>query len=124
MTPRKHKHRLLIQQWLDDDSLVVECKHESANLWSEILDPSWGENYDYRFKPRTIRIGEFDVPEPLRVEPAIGSEVFLATLCGEEHVIWSDNPVKKELLRRGLIHETRDAAHMHARALISLTEVK
>lgn len=124
MTPRNHKHAEMIRRWLDDDRLVVEVQHPYSKAWTVDANPLWIKGHEYRFQLITIRIGEFDVPEPLRVEPASGSEVFLATLFGEEHVLWSDNPVKKEWLRRGLIHATQEDAELHARALISLTEVK
>lgn len=35
--------------------------------------PSWGKSSWYRRKPKTIKIGEYDVPEPCRVAPANGT---------------------------------------------------
>lgn len=77
-------------------------------------------------QPKTIRIGEFDVPEPLRECPKDGVSVFVVFLSGEPECVeltWigasSQNMLK---LHRGLLHKTRDDAVLHARALISLTE--
>lgn len=77
-------------------------------------------------QPKTIRIGEFDVPEPLRECPKDGTRVFVVYLSGEPECIeltWigasSQNLLK---LRRGLLHTTQDAAISHSRALLSITE--
>lgn len=77
--------------------------------------------------PRTIRIGEFDVPEPLREAPSDGTYLFVVdattTSCAETWK-WSSDGVDKMLLKRGLLHTTRDDATIHSKALISLTETK
>lgn len=77
--------------------------------------------------PRTIRIGEFDVPEPLREVPSDGTPLFFAdptiTSCAANWT-WDSRLVDESLLHRGLLHTTIDDAIIHAKALISLTETK
>lgn len=88
--------------------------------------PRWFTNCEYRRKPKTIRIGEFDVPEPLREAPAAGTEYFVATLSSEDVAtpLWESDHHDLRWLKWGLVHLTREAAELHARALISLTEQK
>lgn len=79
--------------------------------------------------PRIIRIGEFDVPEPLREPPNAGTTIFVAdpTVTSRyAHLTWTSYPVAEMLLllQRGLLHTTRDDAIIHTTALVSLTETK
>ncbi|WP_416778293.1 hypothetical protein ACNFJN_08865 [Xenorhabdus budapestensis] len=83
--------------------------------------------FGYRLKPRTIRIGEYDVPEPAR-EPLEYYQTFFypdlleQTLC--KHSFWTDDVHIKLLFKRGLIHLNKESAELHAKALISLTKQK
>lgn len=73
-----------------------------------------------RIKTRTIRIGGRDVPEPLRVAPAKGTEYWAAVV--EIHAFkWAGDPNDEWWLARGLIHATEEAARAHAEALIALS---
>lgn len=77
-------------------------------------------------KPATIRIGRIDVPEPLRVAPAPHTLVWFPALDARSAVDcreWSahDSEYGRRALSRGLLHLTREAAELHAKALLSLT---
>lgn len=79
----------------------------------------------FRIKPKTIRIGEYDVPEPMRKEPEEDAEFFLPTLLfTKKHIVccWVGYPEQREQLAAGLCHSTAEAAELHAKALISLTQ--
>jgi len=82
----------------------------------------------YRIKPVTIIINGFEVPEPMRVAPELGSEYWITQiyLPNEACWVWTwiDSEGDKERLRRGICHNTKEAAEAHARALLSFTEVK
>lgn len=76
-------------------------------------------------KPRTIRVGDYEFPEPLRANPAEGSPVYRVSLDAEGLVVsgeffrgftWCANA-----MRLGLLHATREAARQHALALLSLS---
>lgn len=103
---------------------VVQYKH--FDVWKD-----WGKGHwlnirhysTWRIKPKTIRIGDYDVPEPLR-EMKQGQVYWIATTSGDvchsiknygdsADVIW---------LARGLCHATREAAELHTKALLSFTE--
>lgn len=81
-------------------------------------------NDEIRLKPRTVRIGEYDVPEPLRVEPERGEYYHIASPDSEDYTydnIWYKDDYDMALLRRGLIHATAEAAALHGKVLASLT---
>lgn len=91
--------------------------------------PSWLYDYVYRRKPKTIRIGTIDVPEPLRAVPSPGTVMHVVNLSastGSSHITWEvgEYAVQDRLLARGLLHTTREAAEQHAKALLSFTEVQ
>lgn len=78
-------------------------------------------------QPKTIRIGEFDVPEPLRESPAVGTAVFTPNLVNNDGYLifnWDSDFTDNRMLCRGLIHKTKESAIIHSKALISLTETK
>lgn len=81
----------------------------------------------YRVKPKTIRIGEYDVPEPMREMPAFGTDYYIAcTVAPSLYGVgtWVCDADDIEWFNRGIVHSTKDAAVHHAKALLSLTEVR
>lgn len=94
--------------------------------WSDLhYHPIWDTNTEYRRKVKTIRIGEYDVPEPLRVSPNKGETYHFVSFKGGSNVhsySWHGDSIDDELLSKGIIHLTREAAELHAIALISLTK--
>lgn len=83
------------------------------------------EDYPVRRKPRTIRIGNYDVPEPLRVAPPNNTAVYVADstlerpICGS----YTNDPCYKyaQWLDAGLLYLTKEAAQLHIDALLSFT---
>lgn len=122
-TPRKHRHAEMIKRWLDDDSLEVEIRNSYG--WSIDVFLAWDKNEEYRFKPKMIRCGDMEFPEPMRVAPEEGSICWIACIpFNTQEVNWSNHTTKLEWLRTGILHTTQAAAEAHARALIALTESK
>ena len=95
--------------------------------WQPIyITPSFHKNYEYRLKPTTtIKIGEYDVPEPLRVEPDNGAFVFMvsADSVSGYGIIYYNRILNstKQIFEGGLLHATKEAAILHSKALVSLT---
>ena len=88
----------------------------------------FNENLQYRLKPeppKTIRIGEYDVPEPVR-EPLEDDKEYWGVDLSATELAWKytwHNALFCNLrLRRGLIHLTKEAAVIHAKALLSFTK--
>lgn len=96
--------------------------------WEQVIGhPQWLVTHLYRRKPRTIRIGEVDVPEPLRVAPAVGTTYFYPNMDSSlpvQRTAWNSPGEDIRLLARGLVHLNEDDAVAHAHALIALTAVK
>ena len=127
-----HKHAELMKLYAEDAMETDkpwerwESKTPKGCDWFQLDDhPFWFVRQKYRRKPKTIRIGEYDVPEPVREPlkedqeyyyPAVGSESF--SYRGQ----WENTGnVHHRLLGRGLVHLTREAASIHGKALASLT---
>lgn len=85
------------------------------------------DNYDYRIKPRTIMIGDIEVPEPMRKPPIEEQEVYTVTPHIREGVSstqWVGAGWQYTSFERGLMHESSGTAEIHAKALIALTAKK
>ena len=102
-----------VHGWLDVNDANPECFGFEAGT-------------ELRIKPRTIKIGDFDVPEPIRVDIGIGNKYFTPSLASVSAIgcSWLGDGRDYELLRNGLCHETSEAAEVHAKALIALTRAK
>ena len=87
-------------------------------------EPAWIENWIYELVPRTIRIGDIDVPEPVREALPLQTKCFYPMInhydaC--DSFTWQGDKFDKMLLSRGLIHLTKEAAIAHAKALIIIS---
>lgn len=126
-----HKHAALMLQYAQDAAETDkpwerwQVQSPVHGPWSGFIgDPTWDVRAKYRRKPRTIRIGEFDVPEPLREAPALGSAYMVPnmfTVSGATYRNWDSDTADFIALERGLAHLTSEAAELHAKALISLS---
>lgn len=75
--------------------------------------------------PKTIRIGEYDVPEPVREPLEDDKEYWGVDPMAEELAYgfkWHSDKFDNRVLKNGLIHLTKEAAVIHAKALLSLTK--
>ena len=129
---KSHKHAGLMLQYAQDALETEtpwerwEIKFSSMGGWSSVVVPfAFLEEYEYRRKPRTININGFEVPEPLRVAPEIGTPYFLVDINIEsriDKIFWGNDKSDERWLSRGLIHLTKEAAELHAKALLSFTQ--
>ena len=120
------------QKWCEDTAQVMaaagrgeEVEVFAGGRWVDKQSGVFYSGAEYRIKPRTIRIGEYDVPEPMREAPEVGSIVFLFNMVGDTKATrWDGDDVDKRMLNSGICHSTPEAAELHAKALISLTAKK
>ena len=84
---------------------------------------AWNKNAQYRRKQKTIPINGFEVPEPCRDPLEIGEIYYSYSLYvdGAAPYTWGNSYQDKSLLAYGLIHKTKEAADIHAKALTSFT---
>lgn len=130
----KHKYADLMLDYAQDAQETEtpwelwEHKHNRNSIWQHLTrHPVWDYDIEYRRKPRTIRIGNYDVPEPLRVAPNRGVIYFFPSFISGNKIngngyTFSNDATDRAILKRGMMHLTKEAAELHAKALISLTE--
>ena len=109
----------------------LEIQWLSGGVWVE-KEPASGFSvcHEYRIKPRTIMIGDMEIPEPMRETPEECASVFIVDIsCGGPDVNLAIGANYREnyhraMLDRGLIHSSQDGAITHSKALIALTAKK
>lgn len=115
----------------DEYTLVVIVAGGGLNM--HMRDGSYDEKPDnpkdiigmWSDPPKTIRIGEYDVPEPVREPLENGATCWYPKLSNIDLIdgyIWCNDDTDVRLLSYGLIHLTEEAAKAHAEALLSLTK--
>lgn len=79
--------------------------------------------HDLFMDERTIRIGDVEVPEPVRHVLKNGEYYWVANADAREvtQYKWYSDTADFLFLRRGLIHRTKEAAKSHADALIKIS---
>jgi hypothetical protein len=108
----------------------VECEFFFVNgNWVDALYPlsQIDSGYKVRLKPHKININGHEVPEPMRVAPAVEASYYTPDVHAEAypfHHIWGEDIVDKEWLAGGLCHATKEGAVAHAKALLSFTKAK
>jgi hypothetical protein len=107
-----------------------EWKKKSDNHWKCFegdAGPGWVNSCEYRRKPKTIKINGIEVPEPVREKLDRSVEFYMPELNVENLFVrsfWTEDIKDYLWLQRGIIHLTKEAAILHAKALLSFTEVK
>ena len=129
----KHKHADLMLAYAQDAQetdkpwILWEFIYPNISGWQPLKDnPSWSHLLEYRRKVKTIRIGNYDVPEPLRIAPEIGTTYFYPAFTNASKVYsysFTNDHSDNRILDRGMMHLTSAAAELHAKALISLTKL-
>lgn len=79
----------------------------------------------YRRKPRTININGFEVPIPLSGRQKIGSVYWMPVLGCEFAICKMEYRGQKhddDYVASGIAHSTKEAAELHAKALLSFTK--
>jgi hypothetical protein len=111
--------------------IVQVALASDQNRWRDLAnysdgicsEASWCNDYKYRIKPVTInRI--ITIPEPLKLEPVIGSLHWVLALDNPNFVVcsdWKNSNLDNIRLSRGMIFSSRDDATMAARAMLGLS---
>ena len=125
MTP--HPHAEFLHALADGREDEFECHHENWNAsdWRASTPFMWviyefPEDWTVRHKPRTIRIGNMDVPEPMRVAPAVGTHHWIVSVAEDTPYLctWTGDETEFGWLNSGICHLTKEAAEQHRKALI------
>ena len=124
---KEHEYAQLLR-WIADGEViefdplnsapyVIPSKSLLQDAASQIYAPN-----RYRIKPKTIRIGAFDVPEPMRVAPAFDSVYWEVSIDGTSRDTWRISFAQIAALHNGLLHATQEGAEAMRNALLSLTK--
>lgn len=104
---------------------VIEFKQGAA--WHEKTHNDLCYDYEYRIKPKTIRIGTIDVPVPETQPLKNGIVYYVPNLLAVVHPSvqdWCGDNTDTTWLAAGLVHLSADNAILHAEALRSITSIK
>lgn len=80
-----------------------------------------------RIKPKTIQIGGFTVPEPMRIPPPLYSTYFYTDPTAAPNVcshVWQHTQIEHEWLENGFLQATKEGAEQQVAAILSLTKEK
>lgn len=111
--------------WANGQNVLVKPSRNlnwedlTSNYLLSVFDDT---NYEFKLKPQTIKIGNIDVPKPESEPLKDGENYYSPSIrAGDNHVgvdKWNGAVLDRRLLKRGLIHRTKEAAIAHAKALI------
>jgi len=102
-----------------------QFRTKNSNLWQDCsCECVWYMDWSYRRKLKTILINGIEVPEPLRVAPSKGTQIWYVGVELANHSTWEGYPHQYNNLQNGGIHLTKEAAELHAKALRSFTALK
>lgn len=131
-------HEEMMQFFLQGNTLLDARYNFKYRLHDGYIEMCSNRNPIWRQAPRIpmskylsaeskfITINGFPVPEPLQQTPEEGSECFMVDLYSANITYkskWIANSVQVHALARGLLHLTEDSAKIHAKALISFTNL-
>ena len=130
---KPHKHWKEIAQYAQDAAETDkpwerwEIRDNDFTPWTKAqASPRWNEDMQYRRKPRFILINGIEVPEPMREKPEVGSHYWVPEVSSPAKyasiIVWCNDDDDKRWLELGICHLTREAAELHAMALLSFTK--
>ncbi|WP_336939645.1 hypothetical protein [Acinetobacter pittii] len=112
--------------WANGELLLVN--NTERNGWEPFNPYDFGfdvfDKFEFQLKPRTIFIGEFEVPEPLRVAPEKGSTCSYPSPTvelGVQQFKWNGSKGQLRMLQHGQVHSSFDNAFAHCCAIIKIS---
>ena len=98
--------------WKDFDAKSVEA-------CSNVL--TGYPNVEWRVAPKTIKIGDFEVPAPCWIPPEVGQKFWtVSPFTGAALFHWDGSKACRQALEEGFVHLTEEAARQHYEAIKSL----
>ena len=91
---------------------------DSVTCWKLLTG---GSIVEWRIAPKTIKIGEHEVPEPCREALTQGTIYWtFIPLTGAVQLAWNGSTACHQALEGGFIHLTKEAAEQHYEAIKNL----
>ena len=124
-----HIHAELMAQYAEDAKQHDEpwelWQHGDHETWTSCTThPSWFSDRFYRRKPRSIMIGDIEVPEPCKFPLVYRQEYFVpdVTTGSPRRRTWVNDYNDKLALESSLVHLESCSAALHAKALIEVSK--
>ncbi|MDO7481576.1 hypothetical protein Q5X45_02075 [Acinetobacter baumannii] len=112
--------------WANGELLLVN--NSERNGWEPFNPYDFGfdvfDKFEFQLKPRTIFIGEFEIPEPLKEAPAKGSTCSYPSPTvelGVQQFKWNGSKGQLRMLQHGQVHSSFDNAFAHCCAIIKVS---
>ncbi|EPB7741224.1 hypothetical protein ACRSAV_000987 [Acinetobacter baumannii] len=112
--------------WANGELLLVN--NTERNGWEPFNPYDFGfdvfDKFEFQIKPRTIFIGEFEVPEPLKEAPEKGSTCSYPSPTvelGVQQFKWNGSKGQLRMLQHGQVHSSFDNAFAHCCAIIKVS---
>ena len=118
-----HIHAELMVQYAEDakqyDRPWELWQHGDGETWvSCSTHPSWFSDHAFRRKPRTVQIGEHEVPEPCREPLRSGQKFWIVNpFTGSQEFTWYNSKACHDALKGGFVLLTEEAAEKHYEAI-------
>lgn len=132
MTEKKEHPKAKLLRWIADGE-EIQYYHHKKNSWENVSTsavlasvcnfPSEVASTKYRIKPKTIRIGKYDVAEPMKEELADGCDYYFLDATEDSGIFqftWDGGSADKNILANGLIWLSEDDALLAAKAIKEL----
>ncbi|MGP4771901.1 hypothetical protein ACS125_15355 [Acinetobacter sp. PFS20] len=112
--------------WANGELLLVN--NTERNGWEPFNPYDFGfdvfDKFEFQLKPRTIFIGEYEVPEPLKEAPDKGFTCSYPSPnaeLGVQQFKWNGSKGQVRLLQHGQVHSSFDNAFAHCCAIIKIS---
>lgn len=122
-------HADLMAQYAEDAKVHDEpwelWQRYATDTWIDCVShPLWRSDSQYRRKPRSIIIGDIEVPEPVREPLTYGQEYFVpdVTTGSPRRRTWAHDYNDSLALASNLVHLDQQSAALHAKALIEVSK--
>ena len=123
-----HIHAELMAQYAEDakghERPWELWEHGDGTEWTNCTaHPCWHKSHIYRRKPRTVQIGDIEVPEPCKAELVYGQDYYIPSLtAGASLRTWYGDKHDTHALNSNLVHLDFQSAERHAQALIQVSK--
>ena len=122
-----------VQDWYAELAPIIAAAAEGKVVQYLAADGNWYNGQGafmhpnkYRIKPeepKTIKVNGFDVPEPTQSAPLADEQYYVAA-PGYVNWYWAQSwggfNSEQTLVRRGVLHSTKEAAVAHAKAMLGI----
>jgi hypothetical protein len=130
----KMNSREMLERLLEGRTLIMGtcefsiCKDTGTLINAYAFGEALCAEDSVKLKPKTININGFEVPEPCRkaLEVEATYYYFNPYTYYDNYIddcVWENDKIDSKMLSAGLLHLTKEAAEIHAKALISFTRI-